>query len=58
MNEYDIKRFALILSVQAEIEGMKIYNLKYPDTTGYGQENFDAMAEQLRIIASKHNEQL
>lgn len=58
MNEYDIKRLALVLAIQAEIEGMKIYNLKNPDTLGYDQQAFDGMAAQLRDLAYKHNEQL
>lgn len=37
MNEYDIKRLALILSIQAEIEAMKAHNatdnfIKYTET--------------------------
>ena len=28
MNEYDIRRFALVLAIQAEIEAMKAHNAK------------------------------
>lgn len=58
MNEYDVKRLALVLAVQAEIDGMKAYNLKYPDNIGYGEESFIGKAEELRVLAYKHNEQL
>lgn len=58
MNEYDVKRLALVLAVQAEIEGMKIWNLKNPELAGYGQQDFDSLARELRELAYKHNEQL
>lgn len=58
MDHYDIKRLALVLALQAEIEAMKIYNLQNPDTTGYGEGEFWNRAEQLKEIANKHNEQL
>ena len=61
MNEYDVKRLAEVLAIQAEIEGMKILNIERQQngmTPGYNQMAFDGMAEQLRIIASKHNDQL
>lgn len=61
MNEYDVKRLALILAVQAEIEGLKTAN-KQRDSHGiaakYEESNFMAKAEELKTIASKHNEQL
>lgn len=61
MNEYDIKRLALVLAVQAEIEGMKAYNadrLICGYSMGYNERAFMDMAEQLRDLATKHNEQL
>ena len=61
MNEYDIKRLALVLAVQAEIEGMKAHNKRLQMTgisPNYGQADFDVKAEELRVLASKHNEQL
>ena len=61
MNEYDIKRLALILAVQTEVEAMKTENLywnnmKKPLT--YFQKDFKKKAEELRELANKHNEQL
>ena len=58
MDAYDVKRLALVLAVQSEIEGMKIYNLKNPDTVGYTQNDFDQKAFELRDLANMHNEQL
>jgi hypothetical protein len=61
MNEYDIKRLALVLAVQAEIEGMKALNKQREldnASLGYGEIDFIYMADELRNIAGKHNEQL
>jgi hypothetical protein len=61
MNEHDIKRLALILSVQAEIEGMKAENLQREDlmqSLAYNEGDFQEKAENLRILAYCHNEQL
>ena len=61
MNEYDIKRLALILAVQAEIEGMKVENLQREQnnyTPVYSDNHFQNKAEELRELAYKHNEQL
>lgn len=56
MNEYDIKRFGLILAVQAEIEGMKSDNnsREYPIHVGH---HFDDKAEEIRVIVSMHDHQ-
>lgn len=61
MNEYDIKRLALVLALQSEIEGMKAAN-EYckienhkPAYIGY---DFSKKAEELRTLAYKHNDQL
>ena len=61
MNEYDVKRLALVLAVQAEIEGMKVENLirdsmNYVMT--YDEEDFSQCAEKLRDLARKGNDQL
>ena len=43
MNEYDVKRFALVLAVQAEIEGMKAENQQrviLDEVMSYWQEDF------------------
>lgn len=61
MNEYDIKRLALILSVQAEIEGMKIDNvvrLSRDESPAYNATHFQEAAHVLSELAYKHNEQL
>lgn len=62
MNEYDVKRLALTLSIQAEIEGMKAHNsmcvINNDELHLYRQHDFDQRAEELRVMASKHNEQL
>jgi hypothetical protein len=62
MNEYDIKRLALILAIQAEIEGMKITNKTMPSEDvrkwGYNELRFVEKAEELKRLAYKHNEEL
>ena len=61
MNEYDVKRLALVLAVQAEIESMKAEN-QQRDVEGnsptYKKEAFNIKAEELRNLAYAHNEQL
>ena len=61
MNEYDVKRLALVFAIQAEIEGMKAENtyreINEQDLT-YGQGDFAIKAEELRVLAYQHNEQL
>jgi len=61
MNEYDVKRLALVLAVQAEIEGMKAenaYRACYMHDPTYNEGHFQEKAEELRILAHKHNEEL
>lgn len=61
MNEYDVKRLALVLSVQAEIEGMKSENTQRAGdgySMAYSDMDFSIKAEELRVLASKHNDQL
>ena len=61
MNEYDVKRLALVLAVQAEIEGMKADNIQRESlelSMAYTSEDFEIQAERLRCLASHHNEQL
>jgi hypothetical protein len=61
MNSYDVKRLALILSVQAEIDGMKALNT-YREGLGQGIAYTDVpffeKAEELRVLANKHDDQL
>ena len=61
MNEYDVKRLAEVLAIQAEIEGMKFDNMQreqYSQSHAYTDEDFAAKAEELRLVAAKHNDQL
>lgn len=58
MNEYDVKRLALVLSVQAEIEGMKTANSQHEENQPYVAEDFFKKARQLQDLAYTHNEQL
>ena len=61
MTEYDVKRLALVLAVQAEIEGMKaenqiaLINKKEPI---YNGNDFNAKAEEIRNIAYRHEDLL
>jgi hypothetical protein len=51
----------LVLAVQAEIEGMKAlnqYRSNCGDQIAYTADNFFEKAEELRILASKHDDQL
>lgn len=57
----DTKRLGLILSVQAEIEGMKAENKACEllgETIPFIKSDFDAKAEELRVIAYKHEDTL
>lgn len=61
MDQYDVKRLALVLAVQAEIEGMKAFNASRAsigEAPGYGESHFEGKATQLRILAHCHNDQL
>ena len=61
MTHYDIKRLALVLAAQAEIEGMKAFNLIRETNgmvIGYDEQAFAAKAEELRNLATMHDEQL
>jgi len=61
MNEYDVKRLAEVLAIQAEIEGMKSENMQrqlLEHSMAYTNDEFLYKAEELRVLASKHNDQL
>lgn len=61
MTYEDIKRFALILAVQAEIEGMKAENefrKQNGDSIAYRESHFQEKAEDLRGWAYTHDDQL
>ena len=58
MNEYDVKRLALVLAIQAEVEGMKATNAQRVFDQEYTMEDFQKKVEELRNLAYCHNEQL
>lgn len=61
MNEYDVKRLALVLAIQSDIEGMKADNMirqQNNESFAYNGAEFECKSEQLRSLAYAHNEQL
>ena len=58
MNQYDVKRLALVLAIQAEIEGMKAANAQHSDNQPYTKEHFDEKAFRLESLAYCQDEQL
>lgn len=57
----DIKRLALVLAVQAEIEGMKVTNrerLENNFTEAHDEEAFVSKSDELKNLANANNEQL
>ncbi len=61
MNEFDVKRLALVLAVQAKIEGMKAANFERRSqgrSLAYDENAFKMAVEELRCLAYKHNDQL
>lgn len=61
MEHYDVRRLALVLSVQAEVEGMKAENLAREQNNlapAYGERVFNEKAQRLSDLAYAHNEQL
>ena len=57
MTDYTVKRLALVLAIQAEIEGMKAENTQR-EQMQYLMADFRNKAEELRELAYKHDEQL
>jgi len=61
MTEYDVKRFALVSAVNAEIDGMKADN-NIRELNGlipcYDSSSFEYKANELRNIAAMHDHQL
>jgi FtsZ-binding cell division protein ZapB len=58
---YNVRRLALILSVQAEIEGMKSANENCRQENHkmvYLNEDFQNKASELKNLAYAHNDQL
>ena len=61
MNQYDVRRYALICAVNAEIKAMEVMNeerLSNGLATAYGEREFWDKAEELRNLAASHDEQL
>jgi len=58
MESADVKRLALVLSVQAEIEGMKVKNAQDIEHQKYTELDFINKAEELRNLAYTHDMQL
>jgi len=61
MTHYDVKRLALVLAVQAEIEGMKAENIlreQNEQSPAYGEKQFNEIANRLSDLAYAHDEQL
>ena len=61
MNEYDLRRLALISAELTDVEAMKLENaarIANNDAPAYNSEHFFRISERLRIIAYKHNDQL
>lgn len=57
MDTYDVRRLALILAVQSEIEAMKAHNAT-DHFEKYSEIEFWDRADQLRNLAALHNDQL
>ena len=56
MCDYDVKRLALVLAIQAEIEGMKALNMERASqdyTLAYDELAFCEKADELRALAAK-----
>lgn len=61
MTQADVKRLALVLAVQAEIEGMKAENQYWKNNGGdptHGESKFLDKASELRNLAYAHDDQL
>jgi len=61
MEMCDVVRLALVLAVQADVEGMKTENVlrtQCGESLVYGEEAFFEQAELLRKLAYSHNDQL
>lgn len=61
MDHYTVKRLALVLSVQAEVEGMKAANALRAlnnESPAYGNDHFSEASMTLTNLAHAHDEQL
>ena len=61
MEGIDVKRFGLILAIQAEVEGMKSDNAlreQNQEAPAWSREDFQSKAEELRNMSYCHDEQM
>ena len=61
MTTYDVKRLALVLAIQAEIEAMKVANAERDlpsEVAAYGESHFFGKAQELKDLAAKHDHEL
>lgn len=61
MNEYDVRRLAMVLAIQAEIEGMKAINKArelYGEQPCHLEHDFIEKAIDLRELATINNDNL
>lgn len=61
MNQYDVKRLALVLAVLAEIEGYKSANedrRQMNHSMAHPSSDFEEKAMELRNLAYAHDDQL
>jgi len=61
MDSYDVKRLIEMEAIKADIEAMKVANSERDlprEAASYSASDFFVKAEELRILASKHNDQL
>ena len=61
MDDSTVKRLALVFAVQAEIDGMNTANSERDlptEAAAYSDESFAEKAEELRVLAAKHSDEL
>lgn len=61
MTEATVKRYGLLLALQTEVEGMKVFNkerMTNGEPPGYNEQHFNHMAEQMRNITHAHDDQI
>lgn len=58
LTDYSVKRLALILAKQSEIEGMKAANRQHEGNEPYTDEQFQDKASDLENLAYANDDQL
>jgi hypothetical protein len=61
MTGYDVKRLALVLAAQAELEAMKAENIQREragQAIAYGEKPFRDLSQRLENLAFMHDHQL